>query len=180
MSSCDTTNNNLKEKQHNKIRKRGCSSSSSSSLVRRYRFKRAILVGKKGGSSTPAPLWKTRTRSPYSMATHHHHAQHKNGTLPYSASGVPSKDKELSVSARKLAATLLEINDLPPSKVNKELEVEPMRSRKKAVRLCRSGLMRTHMSPDPMYSPFLEVNSKQTVTFFFVFVCGVSCFYYFS
>ncbi|KAK7261190.1 hypothetical protein RIF29_27495 [Crotalaria pallida] len=153
--------NNLKEKKHNKIRKRGCSSSSSStSLVRRYRFKRAILVvGKKGGgggglSSTPAPLWKTTrtTRSPpSSMAMY----QYKNGTLPDSVSGVPSKDKELSVSARKLAATLWQINDFPSSKVKKELEVEePIRSRKKDVRLSRSGL---HMSSDPLlYSPFSE------------------------
>ncbi|XP_019447677.1 PREDICTED: uncharacterized protein LOC109350826 isoform X2 [Lupinus angustifolius] len=119
MSSSHTTtasniNNNLKEKKkkkkkHNKIRKRGyCSSSSSSSFVTRYTFKRAILVGKT----------RTTTKSP-SMTMF----QHKNGSFPYYASRVPSKDKELSVSARKLAATLWEINGVEPMKVKKGLRL---------------------------------------------------------
>ncbi|KAE9585641.1 hypothetical protein Lal_00010284 [Lupinus albus] len=134
MSLCHTTttsniNNSLKEnknknkkkKKHNKIRKRGCgSSSSSSSFVTRYTFKRAILVGKQN---------RTTTKSP-SMAM----LQHKNGSLPYFVSRIPSKDKELSVSARKLAATLWEINEVEPMKVNKGL------------RLYRSGL---HILSDP-------------------------------
>ncbi|CAL0332149.1 unnamed protein product [Lupinus luteus] len=128
MSSCHTTttsniNNNLKEnrkKKHNMIRKRGCCSSSpSSSFDTRYRFKRAIWVGKT----------RTTPKSP-SMAMF----QHKNGSLPYHASRIPSKDKELSVSARKLAATLWEINEVEPMKV------------KKGVRLYRSGL---HMLSNP-------------------------------
>lgn len=166
MSPCQT-NNNLKEKKHNKIRKRGnCSStpsSSSSSLARRYRFKRAILV-----ANIP-----TRTKSPSIMAMHHHHhhaaQSHLTKTaLPSSGSGLPSKEKELSVSARKLAATLWEINDLPPSRVKKE----PMRSNKETIRdraasLCRSGLLGPPHMSDPSYSPFSEVNSYQSVTFFF-------------
>ncbi|XP_057455943.1 uncharacterized protein At5g41620-like [Lotus japonicus] len=131
-------NNNLNnEGIVNKIRKRGCSSSSSSSLVRKYRFKRAILVGKKAGSTTPVPLWKTSTTPP-SMATPPlHHSQ------------LPPKDKELSVSARKLAATLWEINDLPSA--------DPVRGRDKAANFSssRSGLLRPHMS-DPSQSPLLE------------------------
>lgn len=76
----------------NKVRKRGSSSSSSSSsLVRNYRLKRAILVGKRGGSSTPVPTWKTSSA--------------KGG-----GGGGDSRGKEMSVSARKLGATLWEIN----------------------------------------------------------------------
>ncbi|KAI4334201.1 hypothetical protein L6164_018920 [Bauhinia variegata] len=169
MSSWRTHNleKGLSEKQ-NKIRKRGCSSSSSSSLVRRYRFKRAILVGKKGGSTTPVPMWKTRTKSP-SMAMQKQDAQLAKA-LPFS--GVASREKELSLSARKLAATLWEIDDLPPSGVRKDFEAQQMRSKKdfdaeqmrskketstrqKAVSLSRSGLLRSHMS-DPSYSPMSE------------------------
>ncbi|XP_065629105.1 uncharacterized protein LOC111993924 [Quercus suber] len=87
-----------------KIRKRGCSSSSSSSLVRRYRFKRAILVGKRGGSSTPFPTWKTSARSP-SLAM-------ENAEFPKVPTS-SSKGKRVSLSARKLAATLWEINEVP-------------------------------------------------------------------
>ncbi|RZB75062.1 uncharacterized protein At5g41620-like [Glycine soja] len=157
-----TTNNNL----NNKTRKRGCSSSSSSSLVRRYRFKRAILVGKKGGSSTPVPMWKTNTSSSPSVPTQRQQQQQQHHTKPLlhsSGSMLPSKDKELSVSARKLAATLWEINDLPPSRVKKEFEVDPMRGckekvrsrEKKGVGLSRSGLLRPQMS-DPSHSPASE------------------------
>lgn len=148
MSSWQTKNFDkaIDEKQ-NKIRKRGCSSSSSSSLVRRYRFKRAILVG------------KSRTKSP-STATH----QHTQLEKPLPLSGVMSKQKELSVSARKLAATFWEIDDLPPSRVNEELELleqmkrkKDMRSRHKAVSLSRSEILQPNIS-DPSYSPISEVS----------------------
>ncbi|RDY01629.1 hypothetical protein CR513_15016, partial [Mucuna pruriens] len=164
MPSChhnNTTNNNndqdFTHKSHDKTRKRGCSSSSSSSLARRYRFKRAILVGKKGGSTTPVPMWKTRTTSP-SVPTQ----QHAKPLHSSSSSMLPSKDKELSVSARKLAATLWEINDLPPSRAKKDFEVEQdrgckekVRARDKGVGLSRSGLLRPPMS-DPSHSPASE------------------------
>ncbi|XP_061357988.1 uncharacterized protein At5g41620-like [Gastrolobium bilobum] len=161
MSSCHQ-NNNLNEgiikENHNKIRKRGCSSSSSSSLVRRYRFKRAILVGKKGGSSTPVPMWKTRTTtttttSPSMPTQQLHHAQFTK-PLHSSGSGLPSREKEHSVSARKLAATLWEINDLPPSRVKKDFK-EKFRSREKAVSLSRSDFLLPYMS-DPSHSPTSE------------------------
>ena len=176
MSSChNQTNNNLKEGlreiSHNKIRKRNCSSSSSSSLARRYRFKRAILAGKKGGSTTPVPLWKTSTNSSPSMENTTQHL------LYSSASGLPSKDKEkeVSVSARKLAASLWEINDLHPSRVKKEFEVEQMRScketsnrsREKAKSLSRSGLLRPLMS-DPCNSPISEVKFYEKKVYFFI------------
>lgn len=74
-----------------------------------------------------------------------------------------SKEKELSLSARKLAATLWEINDLPPSRVKKEFEVDQMRScketsrsREKAPNFSRSGLLKPRMS-DPSQSPISEV-----------------------
>lgn len=182
MSSChNQTNNNFKEGlreiSHNKIRKRNCSSSSSSSLARRYRFKRAILVGKKGGSTTPVPLWKTSTTSSPSMENTTQHL------LYSSASGLPSKDKEkeVSVSARKLAASLWEINDLHPSRVKKDFEVEQMRScketqttmrsREKAKSFSRSGLLRPLMS-DPCNSPISEVNFYEK-KFTFSFCIGL-------
>ncbi|XP_054817246.1 uncharacterized protein LOC129316889 isoform X2 [Prosopis cineraria] len=96
----------------NKIRKRGSSSSSSSSLVRKYRFKRAILV----------PMWNTRTKSP-SMAT--------QLAKPLSSSVISGKEKDLSVFGRKLAATLWEINDLPTSRAKKDIGEEKVRSKKK-------------------------------------------------
>ncbi|CAK8576418.1 unnamed protein product [Lathyrus sativus] len=161
MSSChNNQNNNFKEGlKDKKIRKRNCSSSSSSSLARKYRFKRAILVGKKGGTTTPVPLWKTSTTNSPSMDTTTEQLFHS------SASGLPFKDKEkeVSVSARKLAATLWEMNDLIPSRVKREFEVDQMRScketsmksREKAVSLSRSGLLRSLMS-DPCNSPTTE------------------------
>lgn len=110
-----------------KIRKRGCSSSSSSSLVQRYRFKRAILVGKRGGggggggggSSTPVPAWKTSTKSP-SLAMPA--PEQSKGSLNSHQCGV--KAKEVSVSARKLAATLWEINKVPSPK-DKQILSDP-------------------------------------------------------
>ncbi|CAK8535433.1 unnamed protein product [Lathyrus sativus] len=136
---------NLKQKR-NKIRKRGCSSSTSSSSIfsRKYRFNRAILIGKKSGYSTPAPIWKTSSKSP-SMATHHHHHSHhvtKNTAFHSFRSGLVSKEQEISVSARKLAATLWEINDLTPSRVMKEsMKSNKDRDGEKVESLCRSMLL---------------------------------------
>lgn len=96
-----------------KIRKRGCSSSSSSSLVQNFRLKRAILVRKRGGSSTPVPSWKMSTRfSPL------HHDQ------------VTGKVKEASVSARKLAATLWEIDEAPSHNMKESLKTKVEKGRK--------------------------------------------------
>ncbi|RYQ97784.1 hypothetical protein Ahy_B08g093863 isoform B [Arachis hypogaea] len=142
MSSCHTSNLKHKNNHNNSIiRKRACSfssttnSSSSSSLVGSYPFKRAILVRK-----------TRKTRSP-SMAAHLLH-------------GVPSKERELYMSARKLAATLWEINDLPPSRVEKELESEPIKAIKdKSVGLLRSGLLKPRIS-DPSYTHFYEEGNQ--------------------
>lgn len=134
-----------------KIRKRGCSSSSSSSLVKKYRYKRAILVGKRGGSSTPVPTWKTSVKSPsLAMLT----AEQQPG------SGMPSqggeRGKEVSISARKLAATLWEINKIPSSKGKEELEKQELRSKERVLRGSQSGALPPHLL-DPSYSPISEV-----------------------
>ncbi|KAG8644775.1 uncharacterized protein At5g41620 isoform X2 [Manihot esculenta] len=132
-----------KSREHCKIRKRGNSSSSSSSLIQKYRFKRAILVGKRGGSTTPVPTWK---KSPtLSMPN----AESTN--CPPSQSG--AKAKEPSVSARKLAATLWEINNMPSPRVRKDLEtvtdnIKELRSREKVAKF-------PHLS-DPSYTPISE------------------------
>lgn len=93
-----------------KIRKRGCSSSSSSSLVQKYRVKRAILVGKKAGSTTPVPTWKTAAKS-NALALSRPELLNPSPTPPHITN--TSESKEVSVSARKLAATLWEINQIP-------------------------------------------------------------------
>nr|GMC90386.1 golgin family A protein [Ipomoea batatas] len=99
-----------------KVRKRGCSSSSSaSSRVHNYRFKRAIVVGKGrnglglGGSrsSTPVPLWKT---TPLLRPAVESPAASQAGTT------------SRPVSARKLAATLWEMNEVPSPRIAEEME----------------------------------------------------------
>ncbi|KAA8544298.1 hypothetical protein F0562_022310 [Nyssa sinensis] len=123
-----------------KIRKRGCSSSSSSSLVQNYRLKRAILVGKRGGSSTPVPTWKVGSRPPSGAV--------KNGE---SMKDQPSKGEEMSLSARKLAATLWEMNEMPSSGVKEnKLEME-MRSRERIVKCS----MKSNLS-DPFHNHVSE------------------------
>lgn len=87
-----------------KIRKRGASSSSSSSLVQNFRLKRAILVRKRGGSSTPEPSWKMTTR-----------------LSPLRGDEASGKVKEASVSARKLAATLWEIDEAPSRNIKQSV-----------------------------------------------------------
>ncbi|CAL9231147.1 unnamed protein product [Arabidopsis halleri] len=109
----------MERKRGCKIRKRGGSSSSSSSLARRNRFKRAIFAGKRaaqddagggGGSGTPVKSI-TAAKTPV--------------LLSFSPENLPIDHHQLqksSVSARKLAATLWEINDDadPPLNSNKD------------------------------------------------------------
>ncbi|XP_073156786.1 uncharacterized protein [Henckelia pumila] len=95
-----------------KVRKRGCSSSSSSSLVQNYKLKRAFLVGKRVGSSTPVPLWKMNGSKSPSL-------EFDNG-FKYVAAKGGENAKDFSVSARKLAATLWEINGLLPPRTKRE------------------------------------------------------------
>ncbi|KAK4758205.1 hypothetical protein SAY87_019506 [Trapa incisa] len=127
---------------HCKIRKRGCSSSSSSSLVRRYRLKKAILVGKRTGSSTPVPTWKVGLRSPAALVI--------PNSSNLSVLGEARGKKEVPLSARKLGATLWEINEVPspvketPLDENKRMAMARRREKEKPL---LSG---------PSYSPFPE------------------------
>ncbi|XP_062112661.1 uncharacterized protein At5g41620 [Humulus lupulus] len=141
-----------------KIRKRGCSSSasSSSSVIQNYRFKRAILVGKRGGSTTPVPTWRLMgcSRSPASAL--------RNMDSPkYPPSqGIAGKAKQLPpVSARKLAATLWEMNEIPSPRVkegsdDRRLRKE-LRARERMSRSMHSGSLPPHLS-DPSHSPVSE------------------------
>ncbi|KAL8039798.1 hypothetical protein ABFX02_10G059600 [Erythranthe guttata] len=108
-----------------KIRKRGSSStSSSSSRVYNYRLnKRAILVGKnraglgigpgRSRSSTPAPAWRTAA------------LRGAVDSPKYSQSGKSTRP----VSARKLAATLWEMNEMPSPEMS-EVDSEVMNRRR--------------------------------------------------
>jgi hypothetical protein len=145
-----------------KIRKRGCSSSASSSssvMNQNYRFKRAILVGKRCGSTTPVPTWKLLTsRSPSSAMR-----ILESPKYPPSQSG--SKPKQIPVSARKLAATLWEMNEIPsPSvkemrndhaKLKKEFKSKDRVSIGNSRSICSASLP-PHLS-DPSHSPSSEV-----------------------
>ncbi|XP_061355175.1 uncharacterized protein LOC133299705 isoform X2 [Gastrolobium bilobum] len=137
-----------------KIRKRGCSSSasSSSSVLHNYRFKRAILVGKRGGSTTPVPTWKLMSsRSPLRPL--------ESPKYPPSQTG--SKAKQAPVSARKLAATLWEMNEIPsPSPSVREMQDDTRlkkehRARERLAKSSRSGSLPPHLS-DPSHSPVSE------------------------
>ncbi|XP_022754213.1 uncharacterized protein At5g41620 [Durio zibethinus] len=126
-----------------KIRKRGCSSSSSSSLIQKYRFKRAILVGKRAGSTTPVPTWKAASLAMPSSE--------------FPTKGSPktvTKTKQASVSARKLAATLWEVNTIPSPQAKEDLEKKDRRRK-----LPRVAKMADSLPPnmsDPPYSPISE------------------------
>ncbi|KAL2953755.1 hypothetical protein AAZX31_19G183900 [Glycine max] len=131
-----------------KIRKRGCSSSassasSSSSVLHNYRFKRTILVGKRGGSSTPVPTWKLMSsRSPLRALA----------SPKYPPSQTANKSLQAPVSARKLAATLWEMNEIPSPSVRSKKE---LRTRERVPRSMRSGSLPPHLS-DPSHSPVSE------------------------
>lgn len=142
-----------------KIRKRGCSSSasSSSSIIQNYRFKRAILVGKRGGSSTPVPTWKLMSvRSPASALRNVESSSPK-----YTPSQNGPKGKLAPrVSARKLAATLWEMNEIPSPRVKEGSDErrlrKELRAREKMARSVHSGSLPPHLS-DPSHSPVSEV-----------------------
>ncbi|XP_050230226.1 uncharacterized protein At5g41620 [Mercurialis annua] len=147
-----------------KIRKRGCSSSasSSSSIIQNYRFKRAILVGKRGGSSTPVPTWKLmgagRTPSLRAMESPMY-AGSQNGSVR----GKMMQPQQVGpVSARKLAATLWEMNEMPSPKMKEVVGLEERRLRKEGrgrermgARSVHSGSLPPHLS-DPSHSPVSE------------------------
>ncbi|KAJ8534056.1 hypothetical protein K7X08_007380 [Anisodus acutangulus] len=141
-----------------KIRKRGCSSSSSaSSKVYNYRFKRAILVGKgrnglglglRGSrSSTPVPTWRA---TPLRNVVE---------SPKQSLGGGISQP----VSARKLAATLWEMNEMPSPRMTEDLGKKKvmMMMKKEKLRASHpgsgsvSGSLPPHLC-DPSHSPASE------------------------
>lgn len=138
-----------------KIRKRGCSSpaSSTSSIIQNYRFKRAILVGKKGGSSTPTPTWKLIRSKSQAESPKYVQSQTQSG-------GAGNKVKQEPVSARKLAATLWEMNEIElPSPCAKGGSDEKRRLKKEGrsrEKIVRSDSLPLHLS-DPSHSPVSEV-----------------------
>lgn len=147
-----------------KVRKRGCSSSSSSSLVQNNRLKRAFLVGKRVGSSTPVPKWKMMSSKSPSMEN----------------DKAPLKARELSISARKLAATLWEIDGLPSPRVRREKlderksEVGGFRkeeSKLGSTALVLSDLFRSHVVAEVGF-PFTWIG----LPFHFFFHCCVVLF----
>ncbi|KAJ8526362.1 hypothetical protein K7X08_028839 [Anisodus acutangulus] len=105
---------------NNKVRKRGgsSSSSSSSSLVQSYRLKRAVLVGKRGtsNSTTPVPLWKMRNSRSPSLKND----SGSSSSKLFKNLQAIGTDKDLSVSARKLGATLWEINGVVATHTKKD------------------------------------------------------------
>ncbi|KAI3927083.1 hypothetical protein MKX01_020547 [Papaver californicum] len=165
------------EEGHCKIRKRGCSSASSSAssslLLHNYRFnKRPIcttLLGGGGrpknntntrqGSTTPVPNWKIMinrsSSSPKYLPPPPGNGSSRLGKLQHQHSHPPL------VSARKLAATLWEMNEMPSATSPRILEIEHKelltsssrrrRGRGRASeRIPNSGL--SHLS-DPSHSP---------------------------
>ncbi|KAG9447337.1 hypothetical protein H6P81_013465 [Aristolochia fimbriata] len=140
-----------------KIRKRGCSSSSSSSsILQNYRFKRAILVAKRGGSSTPVPTWKMSSRSPASLVV-------PSESPKYPPSQAGAKAKQAPVSARKLAATLWELNEIPSPRMMDSVQEnrgkKETRGRERVARSVQSGSLPPHLS-DPSHSPVSEAMDR--------------------
>ncbi|KMT06699.1 hypothetical protein BVRB_7g158620 [Beta vulgaris subsp. vulgaris] len=145
-----------------KIRKRGCSpSSSTSSVMQNYKFKRAILVRKKGGSgggggggsTTPVPTWRmVGSRSPSVVlrvaAASPRYPPSLSGR---SRSGQGQGNGQQPVSARKLAATLWEMNEVPSP--SPSLRV----GRRDKIRRSwnNSASLPPHLS-DPSHSPVSE------------------------
>ncbi|OWM79057.1 uncharacterized protein At5g41620 [Punica granatum] len=138
-----------------KIRKRGCSSSasSSSSIIQNYRLKKAVLVGKRGGSSTPVPTWRLRNSRSPSVAL-------RAVDSPQHAGSQSGRSKvQAPVSARKLAATLWEMNEIPSPRMKDGLMERRLkkesRGREKIPRSTHLGPLPPHLS-DPSHSPVSE------------------------
>lgn len=173
-----------------KIRKRGCSpSSSTSSVIQNYRFKRAILVGKRGGggggggggmgSTTPVPTWRmVGSRSPSVVLRAAVTAAAPSPRYPPSLSGRSRAGQgQPPVSARKLAATLWELNEVPspsPRRGAAELAVVEKRGgrREKVRRSVQSGSLPPHLS-DPSHSPVSEVGFSIFFSGFYFFMFRV-------
>ena len=78
-------------------------------------------------------------------------------TKHFTSSVMSGKEKELSVSARKLAATLWESNDMPESRMKKDSNADKvMRSKKKGMRKQKAANSLELCLSDKSYSPVCE------------------------
>ncbi|XP_038992776.1 uncharacterized protein LOC120116336 isoform X2 [Hibiscus syriacus] len=91
-----------------------------------------VLVAKKAGSTTPVPSWITATTKPE----------------------IVTQTREAPVSARKLAATLWEINTIPSPEAKQVLEKKD--KRRKAPRVSKMLHVLPQNLSDPSNSPFIE------------------------
>lgn len=151
-----------------KIRKRGGSSSSSSSLARRNRFKRAIFSGKRaaqdnGGSGTPVKsISAAKTPVLLSLSPEKHSVD---------------QFQKLSISARKLAATLWEISDggtdpnLNSDRDNLRSK-EPSRNRRK-----KPTEISSHDFPPNSSDPISRFGSEVSFASLSSFLCFFSLFF---
>lgn len=154
-----------------KIRKRGCSSSSSSSSrIRNHRLNKRAgntraehLIGLAGSrSTTPVPMWKTTPLR----------------SVVDSPKSGRSTQQQQPVSARRLAATLWGMNEMPSPRMSESnLEVMSLREKKSAGKVVykrekmqsgwRSqpglGSLPPHLS-DPSHSPTASERTEQSRT----------------
>ncbi|KAL8168132.1 hypothetical protein V2J09_009631 [Rumex salicifolius] len=142
------------EEDATKIRKSRCSpSSSTSSFIHNHRPKKAALVRKRGaGSTTPVPTWRlVASRSPSISLRIAASAE-----TPRSKSGRSTAAQMQPVSARKLAATLWELNEVPAPTVK-----DGRRRRRERVESF-SSLLPPHLS-DPSHSPISEKSDRSGI-----------------
>lgn len=137
------------EGEKGKVRKRGLSSSPPSK--QNYRLKRTFLMGKRRGSTTPVPTWKMI--SSQSQALQNHRSYLSGGNA-----------EDLSVSARKLAALLWEIDGMP----SPTLKMEILEDNKTAA-------ARQRILSDPFLSTVSEVGNCECFLYFLGFITGVEC-----
>lgn len=131
-----------------KVRKRGLSSSSPS--AQNYRLKRTFLMGKRRGSTTPVPTWKMIASQSQSLQ----------------ASLFGGNAKDLSVSARKLAALLWEVDGIH----SPTLKMENSECEKTANK---------RIFETSKLSTVSEVTHSSCISIFvflgFIFIAGVEC-----
>lgn len=116
------------------------------------------MGSKRGGSSTPVPTWKLMMSSP-SMASMLRAMDSPRHAGSQSGSKLKGQQQQ-PVSARKLAATLWEMNEIPsPRRKEGNEERRTMkegREKGAAARSVHSGSLPPHLS-DPSHSPVSEV-----------------------
>lgn len=138
-----------REKTH-KRRAYYSSSSPTTSRAHSLKLKRAILVGKRGGPCTPIPTWKMSFDDDN---------DDNNALGPYRADKEEEKPlmvlNDKSVSARKLAANLWELQEIP--RISAAMKKSAKISRDKDCGRDRSPLqLPAHLS-DPSHSPLPPV-----------------------